>query len=340
MLSRIYSSRWGRVALAGAAGAGMLLSAAAPAAQAATLTQAQIDSITSLLTSFNVSSTTIANIRSVLSGGAITGPGSTPGAAGSVRGFMIGYLKRGDHGKPVCYLHAVLAADPNVSVAILASDADGDCPFGALTENALKRFQSKHGIPAVGFIGPRTLKAIDDELSTNQLGTEDDGTTTGSTTPSGGGHGYGRVCAIVPPGHLIAPGWLRKHDGVRPAVPECQKLPPGIANRVSSGSGTTTPPVADTTAPVISGISAGSIASTSATILWTTDESASSKVYYSTTSPVNLSTAMTESSSSLVTAHSLGLTGLVASTTYSYVVESSDAASNVATSSTHSFLTD
>src|SRR4051794_27511759 len=56
----------------------------------------------------------------------------------------------------------------------------------------------------------------------------------------------------TPPGHLIAPGWLRKH--LNPTVLLCRALPPGIAKKL--GVQPPTPGNDDTTAPVISAIAA------------------------------------------------------------------------------------
>ncbi|MCP4148466.1 MAG: hypothetical protein GY757_12035 [bacterium] len=95
------------------------------------------------------------------------------------------------------------------------------------------------------------------------------------------------------------------------------------------------PTSGDTTPPVISSISAGSISQTGATITWTTDESADSEVNYGTTS----SYGSTETSASLVTSHSISLTGLTAETTYHYSVQSSDSSSNTSTSTDYTFTT-
>lgn len=325
IISRICSSQLGRATLGTVAGASMLLGAALPAAQAAQLTSAQIGAITAMLSAFHVDAATIASVQTTLGGSVTTG--STTPSSGAIQGFMIGFLHKGDHGRGVCLLQALLAADPTVDPSIADSSAAGDCPFGPLTERALKGFQGKHGIAMVGFIGPQTLAAIEAWLAANPLSEEDDS--------SGPILGHRRICAFVPPGHLIAPGWLRKHDGVRPVVPECQKLPPGI-ERDRDGHATTT---ATTTTLRISDISARDIASTTATIKWKTNVAASSKVYFSTTTPLDFSTADHESDSSLVTTHELDLTGLASSTTYHYVVESATA-SSTATSTDHSFTTD
>lgn len=106
----------------------------------------------------------------------------------------------------------------------------------------------------------------------------------------------------------------------------------------SETSFVTSAPV-DTTAPVISAIGASNVASTTASINWTTNESATSKVYYGTATPLATSTASVASSAAFVTGHTLGLSGLSTSTTYYVVVESKDSANNTASGSEFSFTT-
>ena len=100
----------------------------------------------------------------------------------------------------------------------------------------------------------------------------------------------------------------------------------------------TTSGVTDVTPPVLSSIVSAPGVSTS-TITWVTNENATSKVYFGTTSPVDLATAQSVSDGSLVSTHSITLTGLNATTTYFFVVSSTDASNNVATSGTMSFVT-
>jgi hypothetical protein len=92
---------------------------------------------------------------------------------------------------------------------------------------------------------------------------------------------------------------------------------------------------ADTTAPVITDIQSGSITSSGATITWTTNETASSTVEYGLTSSYGSATT----SASLVTSHSMALTGLSGSSVYHFRVKSSDSASNLATSVDNTFTT-
>ncbi len=92
-------------------------------------------------------------------------------------------------------------------------------------------------------------------------------------------------------------------------------------------------------APVISMISVSSVSSSTATISWITDTLSTTKIYYSTSTPVNIASASAASSSTLVTSHSMVLTGLNANTNYFFIIESVDAISNTSRSNQFSFLT-
>jgi phosphodiesterase/alkaline phosphatase D-like protein len=101
--------------------------------------------------------------------------------------------------------------------------------------------------------------------------------------------------------------------------------PNGTSNAVTF---TVNPATGDTTPPVISAITA-SPGSSSAVIAWTTNELSNSRVDYGTSSGALNSNA---TSPTLVTAHSLTLSGLTPGTVYYYRVTSADAASNSSTS--------
>src|SRR5262249_39833308 len=79
--------------------------------------------------------------------------------------------------------------------------------------------------------------------------------------------------------------------------------------------------VLDTTAPTISGRIASNITGSSATITWTTNEPATSQVDYGPTTSYGSTTPL---DSTLVTAHSVTITGLAPSTTYNWRVRSMD----------------
>jgi hypothetical protein len=89
-------------------------------------------------------------------------------------------------------------------------------------------------------------------------------------------------------------------------------------------------------APVISAVASGSITSTSAIITWTTDQSSSSQVNYGITTGYGSSSAL---SGTLVTSHSITLTGLTPGTTYDFDVVSTNGSSLTATSTNYSFTT-
>ncbi|MBI4094812.1 MAG: fibronectin type III domain-containing protein [Candidatus Liptonbacteria bacterium] len=100
-------------------------------------------------------------------------------------------------------------------------------------------------------------------------------------------------------------------------------------------------PPPDTAPPLIRDVSV-SASSTTVRISWFTDEVASSRIYYaSATSSLDLAATSTRRviRSALATDHFFDITALQASSTYYYVIESSDAANNISTSTTQSFRT-
>jgi purple acid phosphatase-like protein/fibronectin type III domain protein len=107
----------------------------------------------------------------------------------------------------------------------------------------------------------------------------------------------------------------------------------------SSGTGSNlfTVNAADLTAPVISSTASSGVTTSGATITWTTNEASSTQVAYR----VQGSGTYTNTSlnSSLVTSHSVTLSGLNAATIYEYHVMSTDAAGNTATSTPDGTLT-
>ncbi|UCD05500.1 MAG: hypothetical protein JSV98_10395 [candidate division WOR-3 bacterium] len=95
--------------------------------------------------------------------------------------------------------------------------------------------------------------------------------------------------------------------------------------------------IPDVTPPIISNIASSAIIGTSALITWDTDEYSNSVVRCDTDGgPVY---DLMVSSADMVMSHSISLTELLPSTQYYYVVESTDASENTATSSEHTFTT-
>jgi hypothetical protein len=87
--------------------------------------------------------------------------------------------------------------------------------------------------------------------------------------------------------------------------------------------------------PVISAVTSIP-SSTGAVITWTTDQSSTSQAEYGTTTSYGNQSTL---NSSLVTAHSVTLTGLAASTTYDFAVESTNAGGDTTVSANFSFTT-
>jgi hypothetical protein len=90
------------------------------------------------------------------------------------------------------------------------------------------------------------------------------------------------------------------------------------------------------TGPVISAVTAGSISSSAATITWSTDTQSDSQVSYGPTTSYGLNSPL---GATMVTTHSVTLTGLSASTTYHFAVMSRDASGTLSTSSDFTFVT-
>src|SRR5262249_20443314 len=98
----------------------------------------------------------------------------------------------------------------------------------------------------------------------------------------------------------------------------------------------TTTPAAHTTPPVKSGGASSNVSTTGATITWSTNEASDSQAEYGTSTAYgNLSAPV----ATLVTSHSVVLSGLASGTSYHYRVKSKDAAGNLATSADFGFTT-
>ncbi len=155
---------------------------------------------------------------------------------------LLRQLRQGMSGDDVKVLQNILAGDPDVYPEGLITGT-----FGPLTSKAVKKFQEKFGLESVGNVGPKTLKKLKEIAE----GRGDDNE-----------QGDHRPCMAVPPGHLIAPGLLRKHDDERirlqngtttmgtttvgtttatstlPVLPPCQRmeLPRGIEKKIGSST--------------------------------------------------------------------------------------------------------
>lgn len=148
-------------------------------------------------------------------------------------------LRKGMTAEEIRAIQQILAADPSIYPEGLITGY-----FGPATEKALERFREKHKIreEEKDKIGEKTLQKIKELLQERkEIKLEN-----------------GRKCVIVPPGHLVAPGFLKKATST-PAIPECQILPRGIekllkiglppSGWVSTSTPTPTPTPTPTTTP-------------------------------------------------------------------------------------------
>jgi TolA-binding protein len=118
-------------------------------------------------------------------------------------------LRKGMTSEEIKAIQQILASDPDIYPEGTISGY-----YGPLTEKALKRFREKYEIKEEdkeGRIGPKTLEKLSELLEKNRVIKLEDG----------------RKCVIVPPGHLVAPGLMKKST-TTPSIPECQILPKGI----------------------------------------------------------------------------------------------------------------
>lgn len=145
----------------------------------------------------------------------------------------------------------------------------------------------------------------------------------------------GRICKIAPPGHLIAPGFVKKNE--KPTVPACQILPPGIMKKlIDIEKRMKKDKKPDVVAPFILEVRVDNVTENSARIRWETHEKATAQVVYGTSTSYG-SNAPFEND--LERKHEVMLTGLTANTTYHFKVQSMDAMANLAVSEDLTFAT-
>ncbi len=261
-------------------------------------------------------------------------------------------LYKGVSGDDVTQLQEFLKSDSEVYPEGIVSGY-----FGPLTERAIKKFQKKHGIESIGIVGPKTRKKLYELL--------EDGAGKSGHVPSGLLHasGIAKKISSSTTTPLFSSTYRRKishteshnepkHNECKKKVKKEEKHSSGHKDGSGydnedgdcipiggSDTGTTTPPVVDITAPVISSVGVSGITATSSLASWITDEASDSKIWYATTTPVDVVILPQASSAILELSHGLTLSGLSASTTYYFLVSSSDVLGNMATSTEWSFTT-
>ncbi|MFA6340671.1 MAG: peptidoglycan-binding domain-containing protein, partial [Candidatus Paceibacterota bacterium] len=167
MLSRKLRSMFGTVV-----GLAMVLSlVGGSVAQAAALSQTQINAIVSLLQSFGADAGTVANVTASLNGQPTTG-GTTTTTSGSGYNFATD-LTVGSKGADVTALQQVLVSGGYLTMP--AGVAYGY--FGSITKAAVIKYQLAKGIaPAAGYFGPKTRASMSGSSVTTTTTTTSTGT--------------------------------------------------------------------------------------------------------------------------------------------------------------------
>ena len=154
----------------------------APIAHAATLTDAQVQSILSLLSSFGATSDTIASVNAALTGTAAPASSGTTGGTVSSACSFSADLTIGSKGTAVtCLQNALIAGGYSIPAGATGY-------FGSQTRSAVSAWQTAAGVtPTAGYFGAKSRAAFNLGGTASTGGTTTGGTTggtTGETTPA------------------------------------------------------------------------------------------------------------------------------------------------------------
>lgn len=135
-------------------------------AQAASLTEAQVQSIIDLVESFGADDSILKNVEASLRGTASDDSSDSSDDSDNASSTQMSKLKleallrAGSSGEEVKLLQKILASDPTLYPEGLVTGF-----FGSLTEQAVKRLQAKFKLEQVGAVGPQTLARINEILA-------------------------------------------------------------------------------------------------------------------------------------------------------------------------------
>lgn len=135
-------------------------------AQAASLTDTQIQSIIDLVESFGADDSIVKNVEASLRGTSSDDSNDdsddSDNASSTERSKLKleALLRTGSSGEEVRLLQKILASDPALYPEGLVTGF-----FGSLTEQAVKRLQAKFKLEQVGAVGPQTLARINEILT-------------------------------------------------------------------------------------------------------------------------------------------------------------------------------
>jgi len=193
---------------AGVALASVLMLGAAMPVRAAALSQAQIQSILSLLSSFGADQSTINNVSASLNGQPTTVT-TTTGTTGTGSYTWSTNLTVGSTGADVMKLQQFLNMDAATMVASSGAGSPGmeTSTFGPATKAAVMKFQTKYGIaPVAGYVGPLTRTKLNSMYAGSVTTTTTTTTTTGTTAT---GTGLTVSAGVQPSAGLLPDGAAR-----------------------------------------------------------------------------------------------------------------------------------
>ncbi len=218
-------------------------------------------------------------------------------------------LFRGVSGDDVRSLQEFLAVDSHVYPENLITGY-----YGVLTEQAVRRFQTKHGIEPVGIAGPKTRARI---LALLAGDSDTAGTISDDLRERYRSFGFTRMSRLS----------SEPLDASLSGLPK----PPSLE---TPGSSVNTPPVtsqvrAEKTSDVLG-----------TEIRWLTDKPSTGMVWFDTSSPVTRGAPSTGvGHTEFLTDHMLVLPPLLPNTVYYYLIQSMDAGGNVSITGESSFTT-
>jgi hypothetical protein len=226
------------------------------------------------------------------------------------------------------YQDAGLNPSTTYSYTVAAYDAAGN--ISALSPKSIATTPASSSGPTVNVTAPASGATVSSSITISANATDTDGIASVQFQVDGANIGS----PVTGPGPTFSTSW--NPTSVSNGSHTLSAIATDVANLTATASIPVTVSNVQVQEPVISSVSANTVTSSGATIIWTTDEPSSSQVEYGTTTAYGSTTPV---NTTLVTSHSVALSGLQASTTYHYAVISQDGNGNTSTSGDFVFTT-
>jgi hypothetical protein len=221
--------------------------------------------------------------------------------------------------------------------AVVGSTNAGGTTLASETSFTTPALPDKTTPVITGLTGPETVTAGDTETVTVNAYDPQNGSLTysadwGDTAPM--------MMSMLAPQSPFVQSAQFSHIYSTPGTYTATFTAQNDAGKTATSSMTITVTKPTTVEPVISSIGTQP-ADTTSTITWTTDEPTTSQIFYSTTTPVDVTSSDTASVSDTAstTNHSVTLSDLTANTDYHFIIQSTDASGNVGSSTESTFTT-